>query len=388
MFRSISDRNDMTNSTNIESYRNQSNEKILCLQGYRAIAFIGIFLSHTGITLFNVLGPWGVSVFLILSGFLMTINYYKKDRVVSCSFTSNVLFAWNKIKKLYPLHILMLFVAIPVVGLKDFLSIKKFIIFIEDVILVQSWAPKSSVYFSFNAVSWYLSVCLFLYFCFPWIIKIIEKYKTKNTAYCILCLMFGIQLFLAFFSSKINNDFLGSDGFTKWFVYIFPMMRLIDFIVGCNVGYLYNIRSTSNTEKSTNVITLFLVIIMIAICVLFQCFFPKDEALSHQEIWYLYSCIFTLVNALMIYVIAINKGVLSSVLNNSLFVTIGNLSANAFLIHQLVLRYVGFAVKYLPIDNLLQIIIMIVLSFAVTIGLSWLWQRYYQVILDYVRRTK
>lgn len=44
----------------------------MSLQGMRALAFIGIFSEHAGLT---HLGSWGVSCFLLLSGFLMYYNY-------------------------------------------------------------------------------------------------------------------------------------------------------------------------------------------------------------------------------------------------------------------------------------------------------------------------
>ena len=52
-----------------------NNEKIESLQAVRGIAFLGIFLKHTGISLFCALGDWGVSIFFVLSGFLMSVRY-------------------------------------------------------------------------------------------------------------------------------------------------------------------------------------------------------------------------------------------------------------------------------------------------------------------------
>ena len=46
-----------------------SNSKIMSLQALRALAFLGIFLSHTNC---YIQWPWlGVSTFFVLSGFLM-----------------------------------------------------------------------------------------------------------------------------------------------------------------------------------------------------------------------------------------------------------------------------------------------------------------------------
>lgn len=48
---------------------------ILSLQGLRAVAFLCIVLSHCGVPW---LGPWAISVFVALSGFLMVCNYYDR----------------------------------------------------------------------------------------------------------------------------------------------------------------------------------------------------------------------------------------------------------------------------------------------------------------------
>ena len=85
------------------------------LQGLRALAFIGIFLSHCGVGILSSsgLGAWGVSVFLILSGFLMMINYYHSNRRIDCSIKGNLKFSLRKIRKTYPLHIVMMLSALP-----------------------------------------------------------------------------------------------------------------------------------------------------------------------------------------------------------------------------------------------------------------------------------
>ena len=47
------------------------------LQGLRAVAFLSVVLSHCGAPW---LGPWAITVFVALSGFLMTCNYYDRPR--------------------------------------------------------------------------------------------------------------------------------------------------------------------------------------------------------------------------------------------------------------------------------------------------------------------
>ena len=82
--------------------------KIQALQGLRTVAFFAIFLSHSRIGQLGCLGAWGVSVFFVLSGFLMLYSYYPREETPAFGLR----FAWRKIRTLYPLHLItMLFAA-------------------------------------------------------------------------------------------------------------------------------------------------------------------------------------------------------------------------------------------------------------------------------------
>ena len=58
-------------------------KQIESLQILRAIAFLEIFLGHCGITFFT--GAFGVSIFIVLSGFCMALNYLPKADKISLS---------------------------------------------------------------------------------------------------------------------------------------------------------------------------------------------------------------------------------------------------------------------------------------------------------------
>lgn len=137
--------------------------KIYSLQALRGIAFLGVFGCHVG---FIDLGAWGVSVFFILSGFVM---YYKyNDKELKCGILKNLLFSIRKIRKLYFLHIITMIFAL----LIDKFSIREIVL---NILLVQTWVPDTRVAFSLNSVAWYLSVSFFLYFLFPYILCYIRN---------------------------------------------------------------------------------------------------------------------------------------------------------------------------------------------------------------------
>ena len=140
--------------------------KIESLQVLRAIAFIYIFLSHCDVL---PTGPMGVSIFLILSGFLLVHSAEKRKGSLLTGFVENIRFASSKIKKLYPLHILTLLAMILfmlVSSEKQAYCVSKATV---NALPLQAWLPSESWYLTFNKASWYLSVSVFTYFVFPFL---------------------------------------------------------------------------------------------------------------------------------------------------------------------------------------------------------------------------
>ena len=144
--------------------------KLNQIQALKGIAFLGVFLSHTGFTCFWSIGHWGVSVFLVLSGFMMTYSYYHKNRITNISLKDNILFAWKKIRNLYLLHIITMLTMLvfAFIGIKSDIRIliPKILL---NILLLQEWFPLENA--SINGVSWYLSTAVFTYFLFPIILK-------------------------------------------------------------------------------------------------------------------------------------------------------------------------------------------------------------------------
>lgn len=157
-------------------------KKIDAFAGLRGYAIILVFLSHysfgansKGLNITNWLGALGVEVFIILSGFLLMENH------------GNTMFEFKpyyirKVKKFYPLHFIMLLMAIPF-SVKPLLGldIEKWIALFSQVMLVQTWFPKPDIYFSFNGVAWYLSLTVFFIAVSPLTVKIWNKLTMRSS---------------------------------------------------------------------------------------------------------------------------------------------------------------------------------------------------------------
>lgn len=351
--------------------------KIISLQGLRALAFIGIFIEHAG---FMSLGAWGVSCFLVLSGFLMYYNYgmlidTSKD---GYSLRDNIVFAVRKIKKLYPLHCITLLVAICVYWDNQKLDgIKRVLIWgvklVSNFTLLQSWIPKAEFYFSFNGVSWYLSTCVALYSVFPYIRKAINKVKNKNEIIFQFILVIAIQtaisVLLIVYEEQVSNVPIAiSDDVTKYVTYICPLYRMGDFYIGCLLGYIFKKKCLFVKENKA----LFSVMEIMA---LFSIYFL--EIVYRRKVSFLgmdafrYTLLYTLQVMILVILVGINKGVISKyILSSKIMVTIGNLSGYAFLIHQLVIVIVW---RIFGADVAKQSICAMI-SFMCTMLLAYMWQ--------------
>lgn len=380
----------------------QEKQILLPFQGLRALAFVGIFLSHTKVDVLSSsgLGAWGVSVFLILSGFLMITNYYHTDRIQNCSVRDNIKFSLKKLSALYPLHIVMMLSAlqfeIKTIGNSAGGGIRSYIVLVAKVFfnitMTQSFVPRSRVYYSLNAVSWYLSVCLFSYFCFPWIFRYFEKNMNVRKANVLIPTLLVLQIILCWLSSKIN--FSISDGFTRWFVYNFPVMRMIEFVFGAALGYLYWMIGVNNCDENiqnkkryvsgriADAVLLLDGILLIVALIIFSAVNPQDSSMNHPELWWRSSCLFTLLNGILIFIMAFDKGVICRLASNRALVFIGGISSNAFLIHQMVIRrYVNMLDKFIEIDNfLLRAACNIGVPFLVTVAACMIWGSTYQLV--------
>ncbi len=310
-------------------------KKLSSLQALRALAFMGIFTCHAGLT---QLGAWGASVFLVLSGFLMVYTYY--DRELDASPKSAVRFSVKKIGKLYPLHIIMMVAALPFVvrGLTQAFSlhglVKAGAQVVLNALLLQSWIPKSASYFSLNGVTWYLSICLFLYLMFPFLLKVIQRYQGRTIACVSIVAVFCVQFGIAFLMRNVTVPMSVSDNLAKWVTYICPVFRLGDFFIGCNLGYLFLKRKGS---LPIVVASIGEVLVLLAL-VVSQKIYNGHYGFFSTE-WFILTVLYVPTSVVLVYLFATKEGILTWLLTNRVLITIGNVSASAFLIHQIVIRY-------------------------------------------------
>lgn len=193
----------------------------------------------------------------------MSIGY--ADKVISPSFQYKP-YIKRRLIRILPLNIfsLLLYLTIPIVNdlsCHQF-HVSRYLYLIPDLFLIQAWVPLKSVYFSGNAVAWFLSVMLFCYLVFPYLLKILSEKKGKLLFLLAVIAYFVIIQFIE--GEKIHA-----------LIYISPLFRILDFMIGIMLYFSIKGHVTSQSRPIASTI-LELVSILIAICSLIAFYYvPK-----------------------------------------------------------------------------------------------------------------
>ena len=342
-------------------------KKIESMQVLRALAFIGVVLSHCGFN--DSTGAWGVSIFIVMSGFLSVYNHFDDYTLTKISVKENMSFSINKILKLYLLHILMTMVAVLQIiiswirGLSD-LTGELFAKLILNVFLLQSWIPNNQWYCSLNSVAWFLSTCGFLYFIFPYILKSLQLCEKRAEAIYASIFVFFLQVVVAWMSSKVTIGDI-SDNFERWITYILPLYRMGDFIIGCNLGYLFLTKKAKNFGKIQTTIaeSIFIFLVMITN------YIYANKISVGSEQWIRYNILFLPTTIGIVYLFALNNGIFSKLLTNRVSIYVGNRSGYAFLIHLMVISYMDVLVWHffnISLSPIIKTIVVLLLTLLLT----------------------
>ena len=283
------------------------------LQVLRGIFALVIFFHHFsfdigGEGLFGAGGDMGVAFFFILSGFVMSQGYMKKE-TSSKSHESLFRFIVKRLSKIYPLHVVCLVIAILLRGtlIKPDLA---------NLLLLQSWIPDPNWYFSGNAVGWCLSDFLFFYAVFPFFCKVIKKNYRLFLYSFFICLAFYI-----FIIPFIPYDYW--DGI----IYINPLTRLLDFLFGIILWEWLKNSGKSSLDSLSPLLAALAVLVVLAFTTIVWYVFPSAYNLS--LLWW------PSLALLLIY--SVTAG--SKILSIGPLVRFGDVSFSFYLIHVLCINF-------------------------------------------------
>lgn len=325
-------------------------KKINAFQGLRGYAIILIFLSHCTFSLNSYghsttmwLGGLGVSLFIMLSGYLLVLQNNQNTGLIPFDTLK------RRIKRFYPLHLVTLIISLPF-SISAFMHggiMKQFVKLLFNVTLMQSWIPLSSVYYSFNAVSWYLSLTVFFIIVGPFTLKLINKIQTK---WLIGILAIGLLF-------EVMYCFLVKDlSIVHWLVYILPVVRYVDYFAG---GVLCAIVKNHKTVMAYNITWMIVATSIMTGAIIILSIDTNSEFFS-TAIWFVPS---------ILTIVSISFGeqeskIIKTVFSNKAITFMGNISFEFFLIHQLVIRYIKvLSNKLIQYDGFIIYIFAFIIAF-------------------------
>lgn len=306
-------------------------EKLASVDGLRAIFFISIFLGHARL---STAGVWGVCGFTLLSGCLMTIRHWDDEALLDNKVFSkeNIQRAFRHIKRLYPLHLIMLLIALLYSGL----SLKGIVQFIIDAVLIQSWIPFEGVYFSLNGVSWYISSLLLCYIAFPSVLRMVRR--TKSSPLMSMLLLYVTLLIILIICNELDvKGYLRKlpsimCDFPRWVSYVNPIINLYIFGIGCFLGVALIKQIPAGGDDSKKIISC-LEVILVPIILINELMY-QQEFLAGSTPWIKYSVMFIPEAVIMCICAIVDVEIIAKkLLKNPILVSIGKYSGYAYLIH-------------------------------------------------------
>lgn len=326
---------------------------IKSLTSLRGIFILFIFFHHC-LGNYPGGGSMGTTFFFVLGGFSMALGY--KDRVCQFDFSYRK-YLTRRIIKFYPLHWMCLLAAVPFIMMS--FNMKQVPVFLINAALLQTLIPIKEIYFSFNAVSWYLADTMIFAIVFPFVFKWINS-KSKSGRFIIAVSIAILYVIMAVF---LPNDYRHA------FLYISPFVRITDFIFGIflALGYL-KFQESGNKEKLRNgTVYQVMVLVFVALLLVESVALPSTYRIMAPVYWPLVA-----ITVLLASLSDRNGG--GILLENKIFQKLGELSFTIFLTHQLIIRY--NSILFEKILHLDKNIIFVIFTLLLTIVVSYLVERF------------
>ena len=309
-------------------------------------------------------GTFPVVFFFILSGFLLCKGYARLIMDESYPYKKFVI---KRLIHIYPLNLigLVLFLLYPVfldVYHGEITAVNNPML-ILDALLLQSWYPSSSVYFSGNGVCWFLADIVFCYLMFPVILKMRNKYHY----FPLLLIMIAYFMSACMMPEQYVHDIL----------YINPLFRIVDFYLGVELFFIYEKTTVSRVYELSDFSRTLVELSGIGMVVFFLLLYPYvPTRFSYVSLYWMPSLFLILIFALHTKV----GGAISRLLDNKYLCFLGKLSFPFYVFHVVViLRYSGMK-NFLGFSGMLNWLdacacILIILL------ISYLYVRYVEPVL-------
>lgn len=240
------------------------------LTGLRIFAALLVYASHVGppagapevVRTFLASGYMGVTIFFVLSGFVLALNYLDRLRRPNGRGIYGYIVA--RIARVYPLYLLILLyimVRQQAAGgaLDDWW---------KHALAIQAWDPSTAVAFGFNGPGWSIGVEFFLYACFPLLAPLVVRLRTpRATLVAVAGVVAAMLAATLWFAATSRGALPLSDpGSSHRWLYRTPLLRLGDFALGMLAAQLFlQLRHHPRAIRAGAPLTLAAVLVIVAL---------------------------------------------------------------------------------------------------------------------------
>ncbi len=298
------------------------------LTGLRGVAAYSVLIAHAISSSFiyqgvNHLQPlasrlayFGMTLFFVLSGFVIYYNYADKIRDQGI-IIGGYHFIAARIARLYPLYALVLFLTLDSIPSGAFHN--KHNAELAYLTMTQSWFNFQLVFFP---PAWSISTEWFFYFAFLFLMPLVELINRPRLILS-LYLLTVFLLFPSILDFQISN-FGNKNG---WVTYFSPFTRVFDFFAGVLAARAYMcVRDRMRTINKTEY---FVLILMVILCLLLIAFDPLRNTTFAVL---LSNFLYTPPLAISIFLLSRFQTMFSRLLTSRLLLFIGEISYSVYLL--------------------------------------------------------
>jgi len=297
----------------------EEKHKINSITGLKILLLLAIFIWHCGILKAPDVGARACELLFICSGFCMAYNYYQKK--FEGTIYEATQFTLKRLKKFYILYIITMILAIIYSVFCKGYRIDGNLIAktILNVLLLQPWWKLET----FNGASWFIAVLTFCYFCTPFIFSILKKYsKQRNWIFFIIL---SIRLLIEFGYTHCPSIIYFS-------MHTYPIVRMLEYFLACIIGIFFLEIAENQEEKNQKGK------IIIAISEIIVVFAYLFFVIYYNNV--LYRGIFVLLGLGLVFIIALENGIISKILSNKCILWLAKYEMEIFLLHQVVINFI------------------------------------------------
>jgi peptidoglycan/LPS O-acetylase OafA/YrhL len=339
------------------------------LTGVRFFAAMAVLLFHYGAGFSDRIhapqpirqllhnGFLGVSLFFVLSGFIITYSHFTE------TLTPGVIrrFYWARIARIYPVYLVALLLALPTLAAPlrplDALAV---------LTMTQAWTvPASHLGFAWVMQAWTLSIEAAFYLLFPFYWPWVRRLSQGGT----IALALACAVFIVIFAVPLVSP--GADTVASLGAGVrvpIPLFRMLEFTYGMAICQLFVRWPRPISGRLASALELVLALAMVA--TLATADSPPAKAM------------FTVLTGLFILVTAYDKGIVSRLLSTRLMMLLGGASYAIYILQQ-PLRSLCAIVVHPPYD---QVISPIATILAAIFAFKFVEQPARRLLMGLVRR--